>query len=127
MLPVAQAGVAIPQGLPGWQAFRVASCAVWPYEGFAIDGWYNVVLCTLSAATTLFFVIGSICVVLLGSPPVRRISAWIAAFAFGVNAHWIIRFGSDHFALRAGYFLWWFSFMFLSLGLFAPSPHADSQ
>lgn len=116
-LPVVKEGVVFPQGLPGWQAFRVASCAVWPYEGMGIDGWYNVVLSTASAATTLLFVLGSVWVVWAGSRAVRRASAWSAAFAFVINAHWFLRFGSDRLELKIGYFLWWLSFLFLAAGL----------
>src|SRR5450432_868684 len=87
-LRVVKEGVALPQGLPGWEAFRLASCAVWPYKGMGIDGWYNVVLSTTSAATTVLFVLGSVWVVWAGSRTVRRVSAWIAASAFIVNAHW---------------------------------------
>jgi hypothetical protein len=123
-LPVAKEGVTFPQGLPGWQAFRVASCAVWPYEGTGVDGWYNVVLCTLSAVTALLFVLGSVWVALLGSRPVRRLSAWIAASFFVLNAHWVVRFGSDRLDLRIGYFLWWFSFALLAVGLFSLSRRA---
>ena len=125
-LPVAKEGLTLPQGLPGWQAFRVASCEVWPYERFGIDGWYNVVLCTVSALTTLLFVLGSVWVVLFVSRPVRRVSAWIAASSFVLNAHWVVRFGSDRLDLRIGYFLWWFSFLLLSVGLFLLSHRADS-
>jgi hypothetical protein len=124
-LPVVKEGVTLPQGLPGWQAFRVAACAVWPYEGFHIDGSYNVVLSTLSAITTLLFVLASGWVVLRGSRTLHRASAWIAASAFVVNAHWCVRFGSDRMDLRVGYFLWWLSFMLLALGLFGLSRQAD--
>lgn len=125
-LPVAKEGVTLPQGLPGWQAFRVAACAVWPYEGWRIDGWYNVVLSTVSAATTLFFIFGSVWVVLRGSSALRRASAWVAASAFILNAHWCVRFGSNRMDLRIGYFLWWLSFMLLALGLFGLSRRADN-
>jgi hypothetical protein len=84
----------------------------------SIEGWYNVVLSTLSAATTLLLVLGSVWVVWGGSRTLRRASAWIAAFAFIINAHWVLRLGSDRFALRIGYFLWWFSFLLLAIGLF---------
>ena len=125
-LPVAKEGVTLPQGLPGWQAFRVAACAVWPYEGWRIDGWYNVVLSTVSAATTLLFIFGSVWVVLRGSSALRRASAWVAASAFILNAHWCVRFGSNRMDLRIGYFLWWLSFMLLALGLFGLSRRADN-
>ena len=51
-LPVAEEGVKFPNGLPGWEAFRVAMCAVWPYETFTT---HFPVLCSISAATTLVF------------------------------------------------------------------------
>jgi hypothetical protein len=117
-LPVVQEGITLPQGLPGWQAFRVAACAVWPYGDFHTDGWLNAVLSTVSALTTLLFVLGSAWVVVGGSRTLHRVSAWIAASAFIVNAHWFVSFGSDRMDLRVGYFLWWSSFVLLALGLF---------
>jgi hypothetical protein len=117
-LPVVKEGVMLPQGLPGWQAFRVAASAVWPYEGFQIDEWYNAVLSTASAVTTVLFVFASVWAVLRGSRALRRAAAWTAASAFIVNSHWFIRFGSDRMDLRMGYFLWWFSFLLLAIGLF---------
>ena len=107
-----------PTGLPGWQAFRVAACPVWPYEDFVIAEWYNAVLSTTSAVTTVLFVLSSAWVLGGHSRRLRRVSAWIADCAFIVNAHWVLRSGSDRFDLRTGYFLWWFSFLVLAIGLF---------
>jgi hypothetical protein len=117
-LPVVQGEVTFPHGLPGWQAFRVAACAVWPYEGIKVDEWYYAVLSTISAVTTPLFIFGSVWVVSRGSRTLRRASAWVATSAFVLNAHWYVLFGSDRDDLRIGYFLWWFSFLFLALGLF---------
>ncbi|MCI0347903.1 MAG: hypothetical protein L0Z53_00625 [Acidobacteriales bacterium] len=117
-LPVVKRGVSLPEGLPGWEAFRVASCAVWPCEGMNFDSWYGAVLSTISAVTTLLFVLGSPWVLLYGSRSLQRASAWLAATAFIINAHWYLIFGSDRSDLRIGYFLWWLSFMLLALGLF---------
>jgi hypothetical protein len=125
-LPVVKEGVTFPQGLPGWQAFRVAACAVWPYDDFHLDGWYNAVLSTVSALTTLF-VFASVWVVLRGSRTLLRASAWIAASAFIVNAHWFVRFSSGRMDLRIGYFLWWLSFVLLALGLFELSRQAQNK
>jgi len=127
LLPVVKEGVTLPQGLPGWQAFRVAACAVWPYERFKIDEWYYVALSTMSAATTILFVLGAGWVVAFGARRLRRASAWIAALAFVVNAHWVIRFGSDRTDLRIGYFLWWFSFILLALGFFRISGRTEDS
>jgi hypothetical protein len=126
-LPVVKEGVTLPHGLPGWQAFRVAACAVLPYAGMSIEGWHTVVLATMSAATTLLFVLGSVWVVWVGSRGLRRASAWIAASAFIVNAHWFLRSGSQRFDLRIGYFLWWFSFLLLAIGLFLLSIRSESS
>ncbi len=125
-LPVVKQGATLPQGLPGWQAFRVAACAVWPYDDCHIDGWLNAVLSTGSALTTLLFVLASVWVVLRGSRTLHRASAWIAACAFILNAHWFVSLGSDRMDLRVGYFLWWLSFASLALGLFDLSRRAEN-
>ena len=78
----------------------------------------NPVLSTISAATTLLFILGSVWVVSHGSNTLRHGVAWIATSAFIVNAHWYVLFGSDRKDLRIGYFLWWFSFLFIGLALF---------
>jgi hypothetical protein len=54
----------------------------------------------LSALSTALFVLGAGWVVAIGSRKVRHVSAWIAACAFVVDAHWI-RF-SDKLGLRIG-------------------------
>jgi hypothetical protein len=126
-LPVVNGGVTFPHGLPGWQAFRVAACPVWPYEGLKSDEWYYAVLSVLSAATTPLFILGSLWAVSRGSNTLRRASAWVAISAFIVNAHWYVLFGSDRKDLRIGYFLWWFSFLFVGLGLFDLSTRRTNE
>ena len=118
LLPVVKGGTQLPHGLPGWEAWRVSFAAVWPYEGASFDAWYWAVLSTVSAVTTLFFVLGSPLVILRGSHSLLRASAWVAASAFVINSYWYIFFGSDRASLRIGYFVWWLSFMFLAVGLF---------
>src|SRR5215470_10572141 len=39
--PVVKEGVTLPDGLPGWQAFRVAASAVLPLPDVTIDKWYK--------------------------------------------------------------------------------------
>jgi len=107
----------------GWIAFRMALLAVWPYEGVHSDAWYYAVLSTVSAATTLMFIVGSPWVVTRGSQTVQNASAWIAATAFLVNSHWYALSGSDRTDLNIGYFLWWLSFALLAIGLFGLSRH----
>ena len=117
-LPVIKDGVTLPQGLPGWQAFRVAACAVWPYDEFRFDHWYEVVLSTISAMTTLLFIPAFLLSLVRGFHPLRRVLGWGAASAFVINAHWYVLVGSDRKDLRIGYFLWWLSFLLLALGFF---------
>ena len=78
--------------IPGWQAFRYAACGVWACKGVQFDAWYYAVLSTISAITTLFFILASPWVVLRGSRSLRRGFAWAAATAFIFNAHWIVIF-----------------------------------
>jgi hypothetical protein len=118
-VPVVKEGVTLPDGLPGWQAFRVAASAVWPLQDFTIDKWYKAVLFTVSAITTLLFFPGSVWAVWSGSRVLRRASAWVATAAFVVNAHWYVLYGgSAREDLRIGYFFWWLSFLLMALGLF---------
>ena len=118
-LPIVKEGVTLPDGLPGWQAFRLATCAVWSCADISIDKWHKTALFTTSAVTTLLFVPGSVWAVWGGSRALRRPSAWIATLAFVVNAHWYVLYGgSARQDLRIGYFLWWLSFLLLALGPF---------
>jgi hypothetical protein len=119
-LPVTREGTNFPDGLPGWQAFRVALGALWPYRDVEFEHWYNAMLATMSAVTTLLFILGSVWVVWSGSRTVRRVSAWVAVSAFVINAHWcvFVFLGPDPKHLRIGYFLWWLSFLLLAWGLF---------
>ena len=118
-LPVVKEGVTLPDGLPGWQAFRVAASAVWPLADVTIDTWYKAVLFTISAVTTLLFFPGSGWALWSGSRALRRAFAWVATCAFVVNAHWCVLYGSSARSdLRIGYFLWWLAFLLLALGLF---------
>jgi hypothetical protein len=123
-LPVVKDSVRLPEGLPGWQAFRLASCAVWPCDGVSFDTWYGVVLSTVSAVTTLLFIFGSPWVVARGSRPLWLASAAAAAIAFIANAHWFVLLESSRSDLRIGYFLWWLSFALLAVGLFDPCSKA---
>lgn len=127
-LPVIKGGVAFPHGLPGWQAFRVAACPVWPYEEWSVEGWYNALLSTISASTTLLFIAGGAWIALSDSRTLRRALAWVASGAFVVNAQWYVFFlGSGRKDLRIGYSLWCLSFLLMSLGLFVRPPEAGKS
>ena len=113
----------------GWQTFLVTFGVFWPSKDVVYGAWYDPLLMGLSAITTLFFVVGSPLVVLLGSHSIRRISAWVASAAFVVNTHWYI-FGEVKSAvseLRIGYFVWWLSFAVLAVGLFSLNGRNDGE
>ena len=121
-LPVVDGGVTFPHGVPGWEAFCVAATA---YQDSHPDTWYSAILSTIGAATTPLFIFGSVAVVLCGTRVPRRACAWIATFAFIVNAYWCVVFGLKD--LKIGYFLWWLSFLLVALGLFALSPQTTDN
>nr|HEV7952539.1 hypothetical protein [Candidatus Acidoferrales bacterium] len=121
-LPVITDGERFPGGLPGWQAFRTALGPVWPYISGTAYSAIGAVAAVLSAVTTILFVVvfigGSPWLVWRGSRSVRRISAWVAVGAFLLDAHWYFFYGMNQSGLMIGYFLWWFSFLVMALGLF---------
>ena len=85
----------------GWRAFRLAACAVWPCESVQFETLHHAVLATISVITTLFFLLCSPLVVMRGSRALLKSAA---------RTHWSFIFG--------GYFLWWWSFLLLAIGLF---------
>jgi len=108
-LPVIKGGVTLPEGLPGWQAFRVAASPVWPYDDFRYDTWYAASLAVASAATNLLM-LATPWLVVRRERSLHRLGALTTAAAFLVNAHWLaLHDGRED--LRAGYYLWWFSFL----------------
>jgi hypothetical protein len=113
-LPVIEDGVTLPNGLPGWEAFRVALSPVWPYGDFKTSSWpwYWQGLSVLSAVTNAVMVV-SLAVLARARSSLTRAMAWSSGLAFCINAQWCLRMDqlSD---LRSGYWLWWASF----LGLF---------
>ena len=116
-LPVTKDGVTLPDGLPGWQAFRVAFTAVWPYETFNFDTWYTAVLATASAVTTLLFLFGSPWVVW------RGVAVSIARVRVGgrrrLRPERVLVFSLLVRPVRAsgsGPSFWWLSFVFLAIG-----------
>ena len=109
------------QAVAGWQAFRLAACAIWPCEKVEFQTPHHAVLATVSVTTTLVFVLCSPWVVLRGTQALRRWSAWVATAAFVLNMHWIVTFGPQRSQLAVGYFVWLLSFLLLAIGLFVSS------
>ena len=81
--------------------------------------WWSAALSMSTGLTNL---------VMISSPVVLflpRFKRWISVLAgagltsFLFNAYWYIMLGEDRTDLRAGYFLWWVSFLLLGLGAFS--------
>jgi hypothetical protein len=94
--------------------------ALSPREGDSlVNTWQDIVLTAASVVTNIVFLA---CPLYYLSPLARsqRKFAWIAAAAFLVNGHWYVReaIGQLYFKLGIGYFLWWWSFLLLAVGLF---------
>jgi hypothetical protein len=89
-------------------------------RGSELSPDYDTLLATVSAVTMLFFIAASSWVVLRGTRSLRRASSWVAAAAFLFNAHWYLRLTPNGWVsdLGIGYFLWWWSFALLAIGLF---------
>jgi hypothetical protein len=117
----------LPQNRPEWLTLKLAltlswpaSTAFWPHTDSLFGTWYEALLATASVGTTVFFVVGSTSALLRGSHSLRRTFAWAAAMAFLVHSHWYVRLRHDGWVsdLGIGYFLWWWSFIMLAIGLF---------
>ncbi len=122
--PVMKGGVTLATGLPGWEAFMVATKAC--FSTTAETAWYLRPLCGLSSVSTIFFVLISPWILGRGSAYLRRISAWSCVFDFVVNTHWIFILGADRADLRVGYYLWWVSFAVLAAAFFELAKQPES-
>ena len=86
-LRVHKDGVALPDGVPGWQAFRVAFSAVWPYEDFEFHTWWQGTLGSLSALTNLVMLL-SPWAITQWSLRFKHVVFWTSIGALVINAHW---------------------------------------
>ncbi len=111
LLPVHEHGIALPEGLPGWEAFLIA---LFPA---GTKGYLDGVLRIASALTNLL-----ILVVLFARPwradRLSRILGCALALTLPLNAQWYLNIGPH---LRIGYYLWWTSFGILSAGCLLPA------
>jgi len=118
-IPVIKDGAALPGALPGWQAFRVAFAPLWPYEGISYDTWYTTMLAALSALTNVVMVLSPL-LFLRSRSAFMVIWGWASAAAIGIDAFWFLmgHGSTDALPLRAGYYLWWLSFLPLMTACF---------
>ena len=118
-LPVTKSLFFVP-AIPGWEAFISISCALRPCKDVVFEPPYGRLLVSVSVVTTILFIFISPWAAWRGSRCIQLTSAWIAAIAFLVNAHWCLLPVSEHpwSVLGIGYFCWWFSFALVAVGLF---------
>ena len=108
LVPVHRYGVRLPEGVPGWEACRIALSPIWPYDGSGSwDPWWGAALAFAGGLTNLVM-IASLPIVLQRAPRPRSLPvtlAWAAIGATMLNAQWVI--DKDWADLRVGYYLWW--------------------
>ncbi len=108
---VVKGGVTLPNGLPGWQAFWFAL-----HPDSRLE-WYWAAL-SISTALSNAIMPGSL---VLMKP---TLGTWAPSFAvagvvsFVLDAYWLLAFGEDWSLLRAGYYMWWGSFLLVGIGAF---------
>jgi len=119
----------IDTSVRGWEAFLFAATAILPDRGRSFDISFRMLLLILSVLSTVLFVLGSPWVVWRGSRRLRFASAWAAVAGFLVNVQWFVVSLSEEPGVGIGYYLWWWSFALLAIGLFdlaGRSEHAHS-
>jgi len=113
LMPVVDGGTTLPDGLPGWEAFRLALSPIWSYEGLAGDNWWSDLLSVLSALTNIAFLAAA--AVLTSWPQrFRRGIFWSLMSAAIINALWLV-LSAERGDLRIGYYLWLSSFIVLAV------------
>lgn len=123
-------GGAIGPTISGWEAFCMASGAVFSRDDHLFrlfQTWYSRPLYAISVFSTVLFVVGSPWLLLRRGHRFRRASAWLALIAFFANTHWYILARGDRAIsnLGIGYFLWWLSFAMLAIGFFLLAGRGD--
>jgi hypothetical protein len=111
-------GSRLDHGIPGWDVFWGATCALLPCGSPSADPWFGAVLAAAGAITTVLFVLASPWIVWRASPKLRRTAAFLAGVAFVVNSQWYLFYVPVRSDLGIGYFLWCSSFGLLAIGLF---------
>src|SRR6266852_4194093 len=111
-------GSRLDHGIPGWDVFLGATCALLPCGTPSGDPWYGTALAVAGAITTVLFVLASPWIVWRASRNLRRAAAFVAGVAFVVNSQWYVFYVPVRSDLGVGYFLWCSSFGLLAIGLF---------
>jgi hypothetical protein len=111
-------GSRLDHGIPGWDVFLGATCALLRCGTPSADPWDGTALAAAGAIATVLFVLASPWIVWRASRKLRRAAAFVAVVAFIVNAQWYVFYVPVRSDLGVGYFLWCSSFGLLAIGLF---------
>ena len=111
-------GSRFDHGIPGWNVFLAATCALLPCGDKSTDPWYETALSAAGVITTVLFALASPWIVWRASPKLPRAEAFVAAAALVANSQWYVFYVPDRSDLGVGYFLWCSSFCLLAIGLF---------
>lgn len=111
-------GLEINTVVSGWEAFLVAAWSIFPHDGRPFDVPFRRLLIALSILSTILFIFASPWIVWRAPRRFQRASAWAAVAAFTINVQWYVISLSENPGLSIGYFLWWWSFALLAIGLF---------
>lgn len=110
---VVKDGTTLSHGtLPGWEAFHTA-LLLDGFEGSRIEG----IIWVLSALTN-FLMIASPIILLSRLDKLKRLLPWLLVLATILNTQWLILSGMKLAEFRAGYYLWWASFLLLAVASF---------
>lgn len=111
-------GSSFDHGIPGWDVFLGATCALLPCGTASADPWFVRAISAAGAFTTILFVLALPWIVWRASRKLRRVAAFVAGGAFVVNSQWYVFCVPDRSDLGVGYFFWCSSFALLAIGLF---------
>jgi hypothetical protein len=115
LLPVHEYGKALPETLPGWEAFLIALSPGW--DAAYPAHCYAAVMSVASALTNLLVVI-LVFTWRRGNEYLLQLVGRACIISLGLNAQWFLNHRSG---LRIGYYLWWLSFGVLGLACLFPS------
>ncbi len=117
-VPVHAALGHLPDAIPGAEAVRAALIPIWPDEGISFEASRFLSALYIASAFTNVLALVLALAVWSGKRAEVTQAGWACLVAGLINAHWVLGLeGSvDASDLRAGYFLWWLSFVVAAAG-----------
>ncbi len=121
LLPVFGEQAAFPAEVPGWGAFTSALSPLWELGEWE-DGWWLRNTTSILSALTNFVFLAALLARTKRFHGARRVAGWGLLASFGINAYWftwgvLLANSGDELPLRIGHYLWWSSFLMMSVSL----------